>query len=92
MAIKMSPDELEGLAGKLANASADSQNLASQVESLINNAVSNWEGSARDRYLRDFEEIKPVLAQKLPETLQGLSDNMKTMAREFRELDSHFGA
>ena len=33
MAIKMSPDELEGLAGKLANASADSQNLAAQVES-----------------------------------------------------------
>jgi WXG100 family type VII secretion target len=91
MAIKMSPDELEGLAGKLSNASADSQNLASQVEGLINSAVSNWEGAARERYIRDFEEIKPVLAQKLPETLQTLSDNMKTMAREFRDLDAHFG-
>jgi len=91
MAIRMSPDELEGLAGKLASAAADSQNLASTVEGLINNAASNWEGAAKERYIRDFEEIKPVLQQKLPETLQTLSDNMKTMAREFRDLDSHFG-
>ncbi len=92
MAIKMSPDELEGLAGRLASASADSLALASQVESLINNALSNWEGSARERYSRDFEDIKPVLQQKLPNTLQQMSDNLKTMAIEFRELDSHFGA
>ncbi len=92
MAIKMSPDELEGLASKLASASSDSQSLASQVEGLINTAVGNWEGAAREKYLRDFEEIKPVLAQKLPETLMTLSTNMKTMAKEFRDLDAHFGA
>lgn len=90
MAIKLSPDELESLAGKLSVASADSQSLASQVESLINTAVSNWEGAARERYLRDFEEIKPVLATKLPDTLQTLSDNMKTMASKFREVDNQF--
>ncbi len=91
MAIKMSPDELESLAGSLASAAIDSQNLAATVERLINNATSNWEGAARERYARDFEEIKPVLQQKLPDTLQTLSDNMKTMAREFRDLDAHFG-
>ena len=48
MAIKMSPDELESLASKLATASSDSQSLASQVEGLINTAVGNWEGAARE--------------------------------------------
>lgn len=91
MAIKMSPDELESLAGSLSTQASESETLASTVESLINTAVSNWEGAARDRYLNDFEEIKPVLQQKLPDTLRTLSENMKTMASEFRDLDAHFG-
>ena len=87
----MSPDELESLAGSLSTQASESETLASTVESLINTAVSNWEGAARDRYLNDFEEIKPVLQQKLPDTLRTLSENMKTMASEFRDLDAHFG-
>ena len=91
MAIKMTPEELESLASSLASAASDSINLASTVESLINTAAGNWEGAAKERYVRDFEEIKPVLQTKLPDTLQTLSDNMKTMAAEFDALDRHFG-
>ena len=91
MAIKLSPDQLQDLATRLDRAKEASLELAAEVKGLINEATGNWEGKAKERYLRDYEEIEPALKEKLPSTLETLSTNMKTMAKEFANLDSSFG-
>lgn len=91
MAIKMSPDELRSYAQKLLRNSQEAIALAKTIDSNIKAAAANWEGKAQERYVKDFEQIKPTLDKTIPEQLQIMADNLKTMANEVEALDAKFG-
>ena len=91
MAIKMTPEELRGIAAKLTNNANEAINLARTIDSNIKTATSNWEGAARNRYEQDFEKVKPVLQKDIPEQLTTLAENLRSMANQFEELDNSFG-
>ena len=91
MAIKMSPDELRACVQKLNSLCLSAQNLARDIDREINAAANNWEGQSRDRYLKDWEHLKPTMNEKIPEQLDTMARNLKTMADEMEALDKKFG-
>lgn len=87
MAIKMDYGALTSSASTLANRAAEMSALASGIQADVNNALGAWEGASRDRFASDFESVYPTLSQKVPELLQLLSENMKTMAENIYQAD-----
>jgi len=92
MAIKMSPDELRSYAQKLLNNCTEAQALAKRIDSNIKAVASNWEGQAQQRYVSDFEKVKPTLEKTIPEQLTTMAQNLKSMADKFQEVDEAFGS
>lgn len=87
MAIKLSPDELDSYAAKLSKNASEAAALAKAIDASIKACTSAWEGQSQKRYVEDFEKVKPVLEKDIPEQLNNLSQNLKTIATRFRAAD-----
>ena len=87
MAIKVTPEELEAMAGKLSTLATEASALASKVEQAIAAGVANWEGNSATKYQEEYAKIKPVLATNLPQMLNDFANEAKTRATNFINSD-----
>ena len=88
MAIKVTPDELEAMAGKLKGFAGESTSLASKINSAVTAALSAWEGNAQKNYADRYAEIYPVLSTQLPQLINDMAPDAEQRAARYREADS----
>ena len=88
MAIKVTPEELEAMAGKLRGFAGESTSLASNISSAVTAALSAWEGNAQKNYADRFAEIYPILSTQLPQLINDMAADAEQRAARYREADS----
>ncbi len=88
MAIKVTPEELEAMAGKLKGFAGESTSLASNINSAVTAALSAWEGNAQKNYAERFAEIYPILSTQLPQLINDMAADAEQRAARYREADS----
>ena len=88
MAIKVTPEELEAMAGKLKGFAGESTSLASNINSAVTAALSAWEGNAQKNYADRFAEIYPIISTQLPQLINDMAADAEQRAARYREADS----
>ena len=88
MAIKVTPEELEAMAGKLKGFAGESASLASNINSAVTAALSAWEGNAQKNYADRFAEIYPIISTQLPRLINEMAADAEKRAARYREADS----
>ena len=87
MAIKITPDEIRDLAGKLDSNASDTEGIASTITSNFNVGTENFEGNTADRYAEAFKEMIPIMSQKMPQLLRDMATELRRTADNFEQLD-----
>ena len=85
--IRITPEELTTLAHSLNDNAREVRDLASIIKNNIERRTDGWEGKAKERYIRDFEQIYPTLSSKLPELLEALAKDLNQTVGAFKEAD-----
>ncbi len=88
MAIRVTPDELEAMAGKLKGFAGESTSLASNINNAVTAALSAWEGNAQKNYADRFAEIYPIISTQLPQLINDMAADAEQRAARYREADS----
>lgn len=88
MAIKVTPEELEAMAGKLKGFAGESTSLASNINSAVTAALSAWEGNAQKNYADRFAEIYPIISTQLPQLINDMAADAEQRAARYREADA----
>ena len=88
MAIRLTPEELRSFASKLEGNSSEAVNLANQISQNINVCADSWEGNQKNKFVGEFEEIKPTLEKKLPALIKDMADTLKVIADNFERADN----
>ena len=88
MAIKVTPEELETMAGKLKGFAGETTTLASNITNAVTAALDAWEGKAQKEYADRFAEIRPILNEKLPKLINEMAADAEQRAARYREADS----
>lgn len=88
MAIKVTPEELEAMAGKLKGYAGEATSLASNINTAVTAALSAWEGNAQKEYADRFAEIYPILSTKLPQLINDMASSAEKRAAAYRAADS----
>ena len=88
MALKVTPEELEAMAGKLKGFAGESTSLANKINSAVTAALNAWEGKAQKDYADRFAEIYPILSQQLPQLINDMAADAEQRAARYREADS----
>lgn len=88
MAIKVTPEELEAMAGKLKGYAGESISLASNINSAVTAALSAWEGNAQKNYADRFAQIYPILSTQLPQLINDMASDAVQRAARYRDADS----
>lgn len=88
MAIKVTPEELEAMAGKLKGFAGESTSLASKINSAVTAALDAWEGNAQKNYADRFAEIYPILSTQLPQLINDMAADAEQRAARYREADA----
>ena len=88
MAIKVTPEELESMAGSLKSYAGEATSLASNINTAVTNALNAWEGNAQKNYADRFAEIYPILSTQLPQLINDMAADAEQRAARYREADS----
>jgi len=85
--IRITPETLEGEAGKLEGYCNEIQQLYnSQITTLVNNLMNEWEGTAQTAFRSAFEGYKPQF-DKFDNDLKQFILLMKNAAMEMRTTE-----
>ena len=88
MAIRITPEEIDDLAGKLSTNATETESLAAAITGNFENGTANFEGNTANRYREAFNELIPIMSTKMPQLLLELADELRRTANAFRELDN----
>ena len=86
--IRLTPDELRNYAKKLRKNREESIALANSISRNINECANSWSGNQRDKYVAQFEDIKPTLSNKLPSLIQEMAVALDAIAQNFENADN----
>jgi WXG100 family type VII secretion target len=84
--IKITPDQVMGVAGDFKNASAQSSEMVTRLTGVINNLAPEWEGMSSQRFYQDFQQWQAAMKQFV-DLLGGISLQLEQIAHRFREAD-----
>ena len=88
MAIKVTPEELEAMAGQLKGFAGESTALAGKINSAVTAALNAWEGNAQKNYAERFAEIYPIISTNLPQLINDMALDAEQRAARYRDADS----
>ncbi|MBY0599217.1 WXG100 family type VII secretion target [Bacillus bingmayongensis] len=87
--IKITPEELERIAGNFTNAASEAQQQITRLEGDINGLEGQWAGATQAKFRGNFNESKQAMQQYIP-ILQHISDELKKIATNFRNVDNSY--
>lgn len=57
--LKVTPEEMQSLAGEMRNEIAQIQNYLQSIEREVRNTKAYWRGDASDKHIVNYDEIAP---------------------------------
>lgn len=92
--IRITPDQMRSRAGQYRGEASNVQEVISNMDNLLNQLQSEWEGAAAESYASRFAELRPgfikakdlieEIAQALDATAQTLEETDSSIASSFR--------
>lgn len=90
--IRISPDTMRERAGQYRNEAQEVGQVISNMDNLLNNLQSEWEGEASQSYAnRYFSELKPNF-QKAQEMINEIASALDKTAAEMEEMDNRIAS
>lgn len=83
----MVPEELDDLAAKLIQNAEECRTLAATISSNFEIGTANFEGATKGKYVEAFAEMKPVIADKMPQMISEFAEDLKKTANNWRLMD-----
>nr|4J11_A Chain A, SECRETED PROTEIN ESXB [Bacillus anthracis str. Sterne]4J11_B Chain B, SECRETED PROTEIN ESXB [Bacillus anthracis str. Sterne]4J11_C Chain C, SECRETED PROTEIN ESXB [Bacillus anthracis str. Sterne]4J11_D Chain D, SECRETED PROTEIN ESXB [Bacillus anthracis str. Sterne] len=87
--IKITPEELERIAGNFKNAAGEAQSQINRLEGDINSLEGQWAGATQAKFRGEFIQSKQAMQQYIP-ILEGISTDLKRIADKFRNTDNAY--
>ncbi len=84
--ISITPEEVHQAASKFEQASGQSQEIVSSLQSLTGNMQPQWEGMTSQRFYQDYEQWRTSMAQFV-ELLSQIGKELHTIADRFEAAD-----
>lgn len=86
--IRITPEELESAAEFLLQKQEAIISEVDAIRTKVAEVSEGWEGAARSTFISIFEgEIMPILQDKFPEVISGISNQLDTTAKTMRMAD-----
>ncbi|MBO1628290.1 WXG100 family type VII secretion target [Bacillus cereus] len=89
MEIKITPEELDRIAGNFIKAAGEAQQQINNLGNDIGNLNGQWSGSTQAKFNANFNEAKQEMNKYIP-ILQHISDELKKIATNFRNVDNSY--
>lgn len=90
--IRISPDTMRQRASQYRNEAQEVGQVISNMDNLLNNLQSEWEGEASQSYAnRYFSELKPNF-QKAQEMITEIASALDKTANEMEEMDNRIAS
>ncbi|MBO1580138.1 WXG100 family type VII secretion target [Bacillus sp. XF8] len=89
MEIKITPEELDRIAGNFTNAAGEAQQQINRLGNDIDNLNGQWSGSTQAKFNANFNEAKQEMSKYIP-ILQNISAELKKIATNFRNVDNSY--
>jgi len=84
--IKISPEEVRQVAKKFETASAQSNEVVSNLRSTMSNLQPNWEGLASQRFYQEYEQWNTSMKGYV-DLLNRIGQELRTIATVIEEAD-----
>lgn len=85
--ILVTPEELREAAEFLMSAKEEIYDKVNDVTKKINEIAANWEGAAQSTFVDNYESIRPTLDTEFPTIIEGLSQQLESVANSIEETD-----
>ncbi|MEY8347161.1 WXG100 family type VII secretion target [Bacillus cereus] len=87
--IKITPEELERIAGNFTNAAAEAQQQINNLGNDIHSLEGKWSGATQSKFTGNFNDARQEMQKYIP-ILQHISDELKKIATNFRNVDNSY--
>jgi WXG100 family type VII secretion target len=84
--ITITPQEVRSVADQFNNASQESEQMVSRLESTINNLSATWEGMAKQRFYGDYENWRSTMRTYV-QLLAQISQELRAIAQRIEDAD-----
>lgn len=85
--IRVTPDQLRSRASEYRNQADDVEEVIKRLDSLISSLQSEWEGHSAERYISQYQELRPSFAS-MQKLITDLASSLDQEATKFEEADS----
>ncbi len=89
--IRITPDQMRERAGQYRNEADTVNGVISNMDTLLSNLQSEWEGQASESYAARYEELKPGF-QKAEELIREIAAALDSTASIVETTDSDIAA
>jgi len=89
--IRISPDTMRQRAGQYRNEAQSVNQVITNMDNLLNNLQSEWEGEASQSYAQRYAELKPGF-QKAEQLINEIAQALDKTAASLEETDSSIAA
>lgn len=84
--IKITPEQIRGVAHEFRNASAQSEDMVNRLETNIVGMESDWEGLTKEHFYQQFQDWKKTMVHFV-QLLDGINRQLVSIAGDFEEVD-----
>ncbi len=84
--IKVTPEQLLEIGNKFLASSNQNNNMATELEKLINGLSGQWQGVSKERFYTAYSNADKDLKQ-VSILLKDVGDELKAIANRFKEAD-----
>jgi len=89
--IRLSPDEMESIAGQYRVESGNVTNVIGNLDGLMDRLNGSWEGSAQVAFADQYDELKPSFL-KMADLLEKINEQLNSTAEALRSTDSNIAS
>ncbi|MDD3223243.1 MAG: WXG100 family type VII secretion target [Clostridium sp.] len=87
--IRITPEELEGLAAKFSQSSEESQQMVSNLGSGVGQVQEEWNGVSATKFFGEYQQWSKTMTGYV-QLLAQISQELKQQAQKFRTTDSNY--
>lgn len=84
--IKITPDQIRQVGNQFKQASQQSNDMVSKLQSTMSGMEGEWEGLTKQRFYQEFQQWRTSMNQFV-ELLNGIGQQLDTIAARFQAAD-----
>lgn len=84
--IRITPERVREVAREFSQASSQSQDMVTRLQSTISNIEGDWEGMTKNRFFSEFQQWQTSM-RSFVELLNGIGQQLEEIAVRFEQTD-----